>query len=75
MSSNFVNVYHTLFFCQEAENSIRFYQNLSNRDEELNLLESEITKLKTTVGAEDSEKSEDKSFKWSDVATNPGKMQ
>lgn len=46
---------------------------MSGRDEEYKLLESEMSKLKDTIGSGESEKCDENSLKWSDITTNPGK--
>ncbi|XP_055302948.1 facilitated trehalose transporter Tret1-like [Sitodiplosis mosellana] len=55
-----------------AEESIRFYQNLKNNSD-FELLQAEMTKLKSTVKGGNSGKSSDNSFKLSDLSTGAGR--
>lgn len=58
-------------FLQEAEKSIRFYQNLSgNDDDDFELLQIEMSKLQSNLA--DVEK--EKSFKFSDLTTQTARM-
>lgn len=61
-------------FCeQEAEKSVRFYQNIQ-KNHDYELLQLEINKLKSAFDNSKSEKPNDaNSFKWSDLTTNPGR--
>lgn len=61
-------------YFQEAEASIRFYQNLKGEDNDYDHLQSELNKLKNTVGISSDEKTNDNTtFKWSELTVAPGK--
>lgn len=55
-------------FLQEAENSLRFYQNIRPTDDPKRL-ELEINKLKTTLADVQPESGNERSFNWSDFTT------
>ncbi|XP_031629245.1 facilitated trehalose transporter Tret1-like [Contarinia nasturtii] len=57
----------------EAEESIRFYQNLKGKDNNYELLQTEMNRLKNTVGVDDMKKSNEHLMKWSDLWSGPGK--
>lgn len=57
------------FFSQEAENSLRFYQNIQNTEEDRQLLDLEMNKLRVTLADVDSESGKDQSLKWTDFTT------
>lgn len=57
---------------QEAEKSIRFYQNLKE-DKDYEVLQSEINKLKSTLDSGNTEKSGGNSLKCSDIITGAGR--
>lgn len=58
---------------QEAEKSIRFYQNMQ-KNQDYELLQLEINKLKSAFDNSKSEKPNDvNSFKWSELTSNPGR--
>lgn len=57
---------------QEAEKSIRFYQNLK-KDRDYELLQSEMDKLKSTIDGSNNDKSSDNSIKLSDITSGPGR--
>lgn len=58
---------------QNAENSIRFYRNLSTSDKDYELIKSEVNKLKSALGDIDKNKCEENSMKWSDISSRPGR--
>lgn len=60
-----------LNFKQEAENSIKFYQNLSGDKKHCEMLQIEMNLLRNTINETD--KSGGDSFSWSDLITNPGR--
>lgn len=66
------HTYH-LILTQSAEKAIQFYQNMRGKNADYELLQQEINKLKNTVGDANSEKSNEKSFDWSELVNAPGK--
>lgn len=57
---------------QDAENSIRFYQNTRGKENENETIQSEIDKLRAALSSETT-KSCEKSFRLSDLMTNPAR--
>lgn len=59
---------------QAAEDSVRFYQNLRGKEDETELLEIEMTKLRNSVANTRNDYENDgKTFKWSDFIENPAR--
>lgn len=58
-----------LFFLQEAENSIRFYQHLNDGNEDAKLLQIEMNKLEYAINGASIEKSMKNSLKLSELRT------
>ncbi|XP_031634206.1 facilitated trehalose transporter Tret1-like [Contarinia nasturtii] len=56
----------------EAEKSIRFYQNLTGKANDYELLQIELNKLKTMIGNVEKNESNSK-LSWSDLLNGPGK--
>lgn len=57
---------------QEAEKSIRFYQNMHGNVNDFELLQLEMSKLQNSIGKPD-EKSTGSSLNWSDLTRAPGR--
>lgn len=60
-----------LYTFQEAENSIKFYQNLGDDKKQYETVQMEMKKLSGTIDA--SNKCDGKSMSWSDCVKNPGR--
>lgn len=60
----------TTFDFQDTEKSIKFYQNMSGKEKDYELIQQEISKLKSTFGSIITEKfAGENSLKWSDFTT------
>lgn len=57
---------------QDAEKSIQFYQNVRGKPHDYELIQSEMEKLRNTIGVNTDDK-EESSFKWSDLMSNPAR--
>ncbi|XP_031623073.1 facilitated trehalose transporter Tret1-like [Contarinia nasturtii] len=57
----------------EAEKSIRFYQDLKGKENDFQILQFELNKLKNTVGGGEKNEINTNSFSWSDITNGPGK--
>lgn len=58
---------------QQAEKSIRFYQNLGEGEKADKLVEIELNRVRSIINHSQEEKSDKNSFKWSDLKTAPAK--
>lgn len=57
---------------QDAENSMRFYQNMRGKANDFELLQLEMSKLQNSIGKPD-EKCNGNSLTWSDLTRAPGR--
>lgn len=61
-------------FLQEAEKSIRFYQNIKETTDDANkLVKNEIEKLKRQIEVKQTNESNRSKITWTDLTTNPGR--
>lgn len=62
-----------LFFGKNAENSIRFYRNLGKTDDNQNLLDTEIAKMKSILANSDQTMKNNnwRTIEWSNFTTKP----